>query len=28
LKEKMYNKIIPIGIFRVGGIDETENWYT
>ena len=25
LKEKMYNKIIPIGIFRVGGIDETEN---
>lgn len=24
-KEKMYNKIIPIGIFRVGGIDETEN---
>lgn len=21
-KEKMYNKIIPIGIFRVGGIDE------
>lgn len=22
LKEKMYNKIIPIGIFRVGGIDE------
>ena len=27
-KEKMYNKIIPIGIFRIGGIDETENWYT
>nr|DAJ49209.1 MAG TPA: hypothetical protein [Caudoviricetes sp.] len=24
-KEKMYNKIIPIGIFRIGGIDETEN---
>ena len=25
MKEKIYNKIISIGILRVGGIDETEN---